>query len=91
VDIAGIDLYPTNIRNYPEPWDTTYAKAYEMMAQVAAGKMLALCETATLGSPERLQTVGPGWLSCLPWLNLGGGWGIFRGKSGTLDSPQLLP
>ena len=49
VDIAGIDIYPTNIRNYPEPWDTTYGKAYKMMAQVAAGKMLALCETAALG------------------------------------------
>ena len=67
VDLAGIDIYPNAAQGYGSPTSDTYPKAYEIMKQVAPGKILALCETAALVDPEKLQKEGPRWLYVLPW------------------------
>jgi len=67
VDLAGIDIYPNSYLGYGPPSEDTYPKAFEIMKQVAPGKILALCETAALVDPERLEKEGPKWLYCLPW------------------------
>ncbi|MCX8036695.1 MAG: glycoside hydrolase family 26 protein [Candidatus Sumerlaeia bacterium] len=67
VDIAGIDIYPNSYFGYGKPQDDTYAKAFEVMKQVAPGKMLALCECEAIPDPDRMAKEGPRWLYCLPW------------------------
>jgi len=67
VDLAGIDIYPNSAQGYGNPMNDTYPKAYQIMKQVAPGKILALCETAALVDPEKLHKEGPGWLYVLPW------------------------
>ncbi len=67
VDIAGIDIYPNSYFGFGKPQDETYAKAFEVMKQVAPGKMLALCECEAIPDPDRMAKEGPRWLYCLPW------------------------
>lgn len=67
VDIAGIDIYPNNYYGWKTAQQDTYAKAYEIMQQVAPGKMLALCETAAIVDPAMMADAGPKWLYVLPW------------------------
>lgn len=70
VDIAGIDIYANGWFGWGQPWEDTYAKAFDIMSEVAPGKMLALCECAALPNPDLMATEGPKWLYCLPW------WGV---------------
>lgn len=67
VDLAGIDIYPNPGQGYGNPTHDTYRKAWDIMKQVAPGKVLALCETAALVDPDTLQQDGPAWLYVLPW------------------------
>lgn len=67
VDIAGIDIYPNSYYGWGSFTDDTYRKAFDLMKQVAPGKMLALCESAAIPNPDLQQKQGPGWLYCLPW------------------------
>lgn len=67
VDIAGIDIYPNKSEGYAEPMNDTFPKAFEIMKQVAPGKILAMCESSFVINPELMQKNGPKWLYSLQW------------------------
>jgi mannan endo-1,4-beta-mannosidase len=71
VDIAGIDVYPNAYLGIGQPQKDTYARSFEVMRQVAPGKMIALAECEAIPDPDRLARDGPGWLYCLPWWGIG--------------------
>jgi mannan endo-1,4-beta-mannosidase len=65
VDIAGIDIYPGS--GYGQPTEDVYAKAFEIMKQVAPGKMLSMCESGIPLNPDLMAKNGPKWLYNLQW------------------------
>lgn len=67
VDLAGIDIYPNKQEGYAEPVADTFPKAWDIMKQVAPGKMLAMCESSFVINPELMQQNGPRWLYSLQW------------------------
>jgi mannan endo-1,4-beta-mannosidase len=67
VDISGIDIYPNDYYGWGKPQEDAYQKAFDIMAQVTPGKMLALCESEAIPDPDRMAAGGPKWLYCLPW------------------------
>ncbi len=67
VDIAGIDIYPSEKLGIGPPQTDTYPTSHTTMQQVAPGKLLALCECEALPDPTAMATRGPRWLYCLPW------------------------
>ncbi|MBN1420067.1 MAG: discoidin domain-containing protein [Planctomycetes bacterium] len=67
VDIAGIDIYPNSYYGWGRLEEDTYPRAFDLMAKVAPGKILALCESAGIPSPDLLEEKGPPWLYALPW------------------------
>ena len=73
VDIAGIDIYPNSYYGWGPFTEDAYGKAYDLMKQVAPGKMLALCEGSAIPNPDLLATKGPPWLYALPWFVGGDG------------------
>ncbi len=66
-DLAGIDIYPNLSEGYGDPAADTYPKAWEITRAVAPGKMLALCEGATVIHPKLMKQKGPRWLYTLQW------------------------
>lgn len=66
-DLAGIDIYPNKSEGYGEPTEDTYPKAFEIMSQVAPGKMQAMCESSFVINPELIRKNGPKWLYSLQW------------------------
>ncbi len=71
VDIAGIDIYPSDKLGIGKPQSDTYATSFAAMQQVAPGKMLALCECEAIPNPDLMAKDGPKWLYCLPWWGQG--------------------
>ena len=67
VDIAGIDIYPSEYIGLGKPQADTYAKSFAAMQQVTPGKMVALCECEAIPNPDIMTNDGPKWLYCLPW------------------------
>ena len=67
VDLAGIDIYPSKTSGWLSYREDTYARAYDIIRQVAPGKMLALAECSGIPDPDRLKKEGPHWLYCMPW------------------------
>ena len=65
VDIAGVDIYSDQVGQ--DFHTSAYQNYYDLMGQVAPGKMLALCECNSVPSPEVMASKGPRWLYCLPW------------------------
>ncbi len=64
VDIAGVDVYSNQAgQDYHAD---AYQNYYDVMKQVAPGKMLALCECDAVPSPAAMAK-GPTWLYALPW------------------------
>ncbi len=64
VDIAGIDIYGVDVRADVE----TYKDYFQVMSQVAPGKMLACCECDAIPNPDKMQQgLTPRWLYALPW------------------------
>jgi mannan endo-1,4-beta-mannosidase len=72
VDIVGIDVYPSEYVGIGKPQDDTYATSFNVMRQVAPGKMIALCECEAIPNPDKLAEDGPAWLYALPW------WGVSK-------------
>lgn len=71
VDIAGIDVYPSEYIGIGKPQHDTYAASFNVMKQVAPGKMIALCECEAIPNPDKLAQTGPPWLYALPWWPVG--------------------
>ncbi|MCU0874061.1 MAG: discoidin domain-containing protein, partial [Pirellulaceae bacterium] len=67
VDIASIDTYANPKLGWGASWEDARRPAYELMQQVAPGKMLAIAEDSALLNPDIAQKDGPGWLYCLAW------------------------
>lgn len=67
VDIASIDTYSNPKLGWGKSWEDARRPAYEMMQQVAPGKMLAVGEDSALLNPDIAQKDGPAWLYCLAW------------------------
>jgi hypothetical protein len=44
---------------------------FELMKQIAPGKMIALAECSALPNPDKLSKDGPPWLYCMPWYGVG--------------------
>ena len=65
VDIAGIDIYPGS--GYGQPTEDVYPKSFQIMQQVAPGKMLAMCESGIPLNPDLMLKDGPRWLYNLQW------------------------
>ncbi|HEY3280740.1 MAG TPA: glycosyl hydrolase [Armatimonadota bacterium] len=65
VDIAGVDIYSNQAGQ--DYHTDAYQNYYDVMKQVAPGKMLALCECDTVPNPRVMASQGPMWLYCLPW------------------------
>ena len=65
VDIAGIDIYSDQVGQ--DYHTSAYQNYYDLMQQVAPGKMLALCECNSVPNPQVMGAKGPRWLYCLPW------------------------
>lgn len=64
VDIAGIDIYGVDVREDVD----TYQDYFDVMSQVAPGKMLACCEGDAIPNPDKMQSgATPRWLYALPW------------------------
>ena len=72
VDIAGIDIYPGG--GYGQPTEDVYPRAFEIMQQVAPGKMLAMCESGVPLNPDLMQQKGPKWLYNLQWFEGEAAW-----------------
>jgi mannan endo-1,4-beta-mannosidase len=72
VDIAGIDIYPGS--GYGQPTEDVYPHAFEVMQQVAPGKMLAMCESGVPLNPDLMQQKGPKWLYNLQWFEGEAAW-----------------
>ncbi len=66
-DLAGIDIYPNKAEGYGDPTGDTFPKAWEIMTQVAPGKMLAMCESSGVIHPGLMEKNGPRWLYTLQW------------------------
>jgi mannan endo-1,4-beta-mannosidase len=65
VDIAGVDVYSSQVgQDYHVD---AYQNYFDVMKQVAPGKMLALCECNAIPNPDVMSKNGPKWLYCLPW------------------------
>ena len=71
VDIVGIDVYPSEYIGVGTPQQDTYTTSFNVMKQVAPGKMIALAECAAIPNPDKLAKDGPPWLYCLPWWGIG--------------------
>ncbi len=67
VDIAGIDIYPSDFYGWEPAQESSWPRAFEIMSQVAPGKMLALSECGAIPSPDIMAQDGPKWLYALPW------------------------
>ncbi len=67
VDIAGIDIYANSYFGWAKPQEDAYQKAFDIMTQVAPGKMLAMSECEAIPNPDMMAKNGPKWLYCLPW------------------------
>ncbi|MHB8900377.1 MAG: glycosyl hydrolase [Thermoguttaceae bacterium] len=67
VDIASIDIYPNSYLGIGQPQEDTYRASFEVMLQVAPGKMIALAECEAIPDPDRMAADGPKWLYCHPW------------------------
>jgi mannan endo-1,4-beta-mannosidase len=67
VDIASIDTYANPKLGWGTSWEDARRPAYEMMQQVAPGKMLAIAEDSALLNPDIAQKDGPPWRYCLSW------------------------
>jgi mannan endo-1,4-beta-mannosidase len=67
VDIASIDTYANPKLGWGASWEDARRPAYEMMQQVAPGKILAVGEDSALLNPHIAQKDGPAWLYCLAW------------------------
>ncbi|MBD3177562.1 MAG: hypothetical protein GF320_20520 [Armatimonadia bacterium] len=67
VDISGIDIYVNDWFGWPDYREDAYQKAFDIMAQVSPGKMLALSECQGLTNPDLMESEGPMWLYVLPW------------------------
>lgn len=65
VDIAGVDVYSNQAGQ--DYHSDAYQNYYDVMKQVAPGKMLALCECDAVPDPTIMESKGPRWLYCLPW------------------------
>jgi len=64
VDIAGIDIYGVDVQTDVDG----YADYFEVMSQVAPGKMLGCCECDAIPNPDKMQQgQTPRWLYALPW------------------------
>jgi len=65
VDIGGIDVYSSDSDTpiYGSPG------FYNIMTQVAPGKMLCLCEAKALPNADTLTAYGPKWLYAMSWYN----------------------
>ena len=71
VDIAGIDVYPSQYIGIGKPQEDSYPRSFRAMEQVAPGKMIALCECEAIPNPDKITADGPKWLYCLPWWPVG--------------------
>jgi mannan endo-1,4-beta-mannosidase len=71
VAIVGIDVYPSESVGIGKPQNDTYATSFNVMKQVAPGKMIALCECDAIPNPDKLAQDGPPWLYALPWWGVG--------------------
>jgi mannan endo-1,4-beta-mannosidase len=67
VDFASIDTYANPKLGWGAPQEDSRRRAYELMQQIAPGKMLAIGEDAALIDPEIAQKEGTPWVYCLAW------------------------
>ena len=67
VDIASIDTYANPQLGWGACHEDARRRAYELMQQVAPGKMLAIAEDSALLNPDVAQKDGPAWLYCSAW------------------------
>ena len=65
VDIASIDTYANPQLGWGACHEDARRRAYELMQQVAPGKMLAIAEDSALLNPDVAQRDGPAWLYLL--------------------------
>jgi mannan endo-1,4-beta-mannosidase len=77
VDLASIDTYANPKLGWGAVQEDARRRAYELMQQIAPGKMLAIAEDSALLNPDIAQRDGPAWVYCLAW------WA--GGKSNTPD------
>jgi len=67
VDIASIDTYGNPKLGWGHAREDARRKAYEMMQQVAPGKMLAIAEDDALINPDIAAKEAVPWLYCVAW------------------------
>jgi hypothetical protein len=67
VDIASIDTYANPKLVWGACHEDARRRAYELMQQVAPGKMLATAEDSAMLNPDAAQKDGPPWLYCSAW------------------------
>lgn len=67
VDIASIDTYANPKLGWGAAEEDARRRAYELMQQIAPGKMLAVAEDSALLNPDVFQRDGPAWLYCSAW------------------------
>jgi hypothetical protein len=67
VDLASIDSYANPKLGWGASQDDARRRAYELMQQIAPGKMLAIAEDSALLNPDIAQRDGPAWVYCLAW------------------------
>jgi mannan endo-1,4-beta-mannosidase len=67
VDIAGIDIYPSEYVGIMKPQEDTYARSFAVVNKIAPNKMIALSECEAIPNPDKMSKDGPKWLMCLPW------------------------
>lgn len=67
VDVAAIDIYPLPYYGWGAPEEEGYARAYEIVGEVAPGKPRALSEAARLPNPDKMHDAGAVWAYALQW------------------------
>ena len=65
VDIVGADIYSNQVhRDYHQD---AYRNFYDLLADLAPTKMIALCECDAVPNPSTMSSSGPRWLYALAW------------------------
>ena len=71
VDIASIDIYPAESSGIGKPQHDAYTLSFDVMKQVAPGKIIALAECEAIPNPDTIAKDGPRWLYAMPWWAVG--------------------
>jgi len=67
VDIAGIDVYPSEYIGIGSPQTDAYKISFDLISKLAPNKMVALSECDAIPNPDLMESSKAQWLYAMPW------------------------